>query len=424
MKNIFINLFTRVLRHDLITGSFYIFVGGMVANVFSFLFNLFLTHKLSYANYGVYSAVLSIIVLLSIPTQAISPIVIRFATEYISKNQMGKAKRFYRKTSVALLIFGTCITIFLLFLSQTLNRFFQLNSPIYFLFAGVILTIGYLTAVSNAYLQSFLRFKYISLMSFVTNFSKFCFGLGFVLLGFGVFGALGGILLSSLLPLILVTFSLFKEFFHVKETSVSPQIGEMKSYSILAVISSLSMASFISSDILLVKHFFDPTTAGLYAGLSLIGKIIFYFSSPILTVMFPLLMNKFHKGQNMRGTLYLSILLIFFPSLLISIFYFLFPAFFINFFLGGKGFLQMKNYIGFYGLYIALFSICNILITYFLTIQYAVASYFVGLAAVTEIFGIVFYHKSLTNVISVLVSDLAILAFVLTVMLFKQLRKT
>jgi glycosyltransferase involved in cell wall biosynthesis len=46
-----------------------------------------------------------------------------------------------------------------------------------------------------------------------------------------------------------------------------------------SLISSVSMAVFLSVDIILVKHFLDPVYAGQYVLLSLVGKIIFFLAS-------------------------------------------------------------------------------------------------------------------------------------------------
>ena len=40
-------------------------------------------------------------------------------------------------------------------------------------------------------------------------------------------------------------------------------------------------------DIVLVKHFFTPTMAGLYAAVAMVGRVIFAFSSAVVNTMFP-----------------------------------------------------------------------------------------------------------------------------------------
>ena len=41
-------------------------------------------------------------------------------------------------------------------------------------------------------------------------------------------------------------------------------------------------------DIVLVKHFFTPAMAGLYAAVAMVGRVIFAFSQAVVNSMFPL----------------------------------------------------------------------------------------------------------------------------------------
>ena len=54
--------------------------------------------------------------------------------------------------------------------------------------------------------------------------------------------------------------------------------------------------------LILVKHFFSPHDAGIYAGLSLIGRVIFFFSAPIASVMFPVIVQKYARKENYENT--------------------------------------------------------------------------------------------------------------------------
>ncbi len=423
MKAQVITTFKKLLRHELITGSFYVFSAGIVVGILNFLFNIFLTRRLSYSDYGIYAAIISLIAILSIPAQAMTQVIIRFATEYISKKELGKAKRFYKQASVTLVSLGIILAIFLMVFSSVVSSFFQLHSIWYLLLAGILLILGYGTLVTNAYVQSLLRFRLLSVINVINSVSRIAIGGLLVIFGFQVSGALGGTILAGIIAFVAVFLPVIKVFGGVKEVGVNSHFRHIGKYSILAGVSMLALASFTSSDILLVKHFFSPTTAGLYAGLAIVGKVIFYFSAPITAVMFPLVIHRHHQGKGTRNILYLSIFLVFLPSLLLSVLYTIFPTIFLTFFLGGRGFLQMSQYVGLYGVYIALFSIINIFVTYSLSMHYAPALYLAGVAAVAQIVGIVIFHSSLGEVINVSVGVLLLLSIGMSYMLLKHIKK-
>jgi len=108
------------------------------------------------------------------------------------------------------------------------------------------------------------------------------------------------------------------------DISVKIPVRELINYAVPATIAIFCLSSFISTDVILVKHFFSPVQAGLYGGMSLIGKVIFYFTAPIPTVMFPLLIKRHAKNQSFNRLFYLSLFLVLIPSVLISGFYFYF----------------------------------------------------------------------------------------------------
>jgi len=94
----------------------------------------------------------------------------------------------------------------------------------------------------------------------------------------------------------------------------------MFSYAVPTFVTVLFLTSFTSTDVILVKHFFNSHDAGFYAGLSLIGKVIFYFTAPIPAVMFPLLVKRHATGKNFVNLFYLALILVILPSVALQLF--------------------------------------------------------------------------------------------------------
>src|SRR5205085_2537303 len=122
-------------------------------------------------------------------------------------------------------------------------------------------------------------------------------------------------------------------------------LREIMKYALPTSFTVLALSAFTSTDVLLVKHFFNAHDAGFYAGLSVVGKAIFYFTAPIPVVMFPLLIKRHTQGENYKNLFYLALLLVFLPSLAITGFYFLFPKLTLTIFLGGRDYLSIAPYV-------------------------------------------------------------------------------
>ena len=63
-------------------------------------------------------------------------------------------------------------------------------------------------------------------------------------------------------------------------------------------------------DIVLVKHFFPSTQAGLYAAVALVGRVVFAFSSAVINTMFPLMAGSRSEQRKGHSVLVVSLLLV------------------------------------------------------------------------------------------------------------------
>ena len=197
------------------------------------------------------------------------------------------------------------------------------------------------------------------------------------------------------------------------ESDVHIPTRQILNYALPVFIVILFMTSFTSTDIILVKHFFNPHQAGFYAGLSLIGRVIFYFTIPIPGVMFPLLIRRHNLGKNFNNLFYLALGLVLIPSLAITGFYFLFPKFVVSLFLGGRDYLAIVPYVGFFGINLTIFSLINVCINFFLSLNKTGIAPLVVVAAIAQILLIYIFHANFYQVITVSISVSSVLLLAL-----------
>src|SRR5258708_1531123 len=399
MKGNILNLAKRLVKHELITGSMYIFIGIMVARFLNFLLNLFLARNLIPSDYGIYASLLSLFALVGIPAQSLTTTIVRFVADYFAKNKIEKAANLYIKMYKFVFFFSLLILIIFFTFSAPIKSFLNIENSFYVIFIGIIAAFSYLGTVNTAFLQGMFKFPYLSFSNVTGSFTRTIFGVLLVFLGFRVFGALWAIFLASIVSFTLQLFPL--RFLLGKKTSLESRVSikEILSYALPASVAILSLNSFISIDVILVKHFFNPHAAGLYGGLSLLGKVIFYFTGPIPSVMFPLLIKRHNLGQNFRNLFFLSTILVLSPSIAITIFYFIFPSFSINFFLAGRDYLSILPYLGIFAVFITLFSILNVFVNFFLSLKKPNIEIFTFLLAFLQIVLIFIFHSNFYQII-------------------------
>jgi O-antigen/teichoic acid export membrane protein len=407
------NLFNKIIKHELISGTFYVFVGGMFANVFAFLLNLVLARRLSYADYGSFASLSAIITLAAILAGSLNTIIVRFVAEYFSKSEDDKLKLFYKKTLMVFVILSAVISLLFIVLSPVIKTFLNIDNIWYIVLVGIGISAFYLQSVNLAFLQGLMKFKMISFLSAVGSLIKLLVGVILVLLGFKVFSGLLAILIMSIgvfvVGLIPLRFLLAKQ----KIENVHVPIKEIFKYSLPSFVTVLFLTAFTSTDLILLKHFFNSHDAGFYAGLSLIGKVIFYFTGPIPMVMFPLLVKRYHKGESFHKLFYLALFLVLLPSMAITGFYFLYPKFVIDLFLGGRDYLTIAPYLGFFGIYLTVFSMLYVCVNFFLSINKTRIVVPVSLAAIAQIILIYMFHNNFYEVINVSILASSILLVIL-----------
>ncbi len=405
----------KLAKHPLIFGSTVIFVGSMAASVFNYLFNLALIRTLPVADYGTFSSLISIFNIFSVFSIVIIMIFSKFTASLVGqKREKAIGSLFISGTIwVGIMSFAVCVVLALG--SGEIAGFLNINSIGLILLTILTLFFSFLLAVTTGILQGLLKFNYFSFINIASSLVKLLFGMLFIFLGYRVFGAISAFLLSAVLGYIFAIIPLYKFLKHKVEDGFTLSSLHKKAYSYAfpVLLSNIGITALISADIILVKHYFNPTVAGQYAALSLMGRSIFYLVSPISSVLFPVIAQKKERREKIIGTLLLSIFLVGFPAIILSAFYFAFPQVVLSVLSPGKIYLPLLNLLGPFSVFIMLYAMCFLLNSFYLSLGKTNVFIFTTIGAVLESILIVLYHASITEVIN----DLIVASFLLLISL-------
>ena len=407
------------LKHELVTGSIYIFIGSIIANLFNLFFSLFMSRNLTVEGFGILTSAVSLVMLMVIPVGSIIPTIVNFAGSHFAREDYGSVKALFLKIIKPLLIAGIFVLFCFTAFAGYIGDFFKIADRSIIVIVGIIVAFAYIGVVSSGLLQAKLAFKYISFLSVFGSISKFVIGVGLVFLGLGVKGAIWAVFTSGLISSIL-GFVYLKSVFVSKINKASKiNFKTILSYGIPSSLATLGMTSLISTDILLVKHFFDPLQAGVYAGLSLVGKVIFFLTAPIGSVMFPLIVKKHTKNERYNNIFKVAIAMVLIPSVFISIFYFLYPDFSISFIIKNEAYKSVSGLLGLFGVFITIYSLITLFVYYFLSIKKTNVYIPVLIAALSQLLFITIYHSSLFMVVVISLLVALILLAVLVIYYIK-----
>jgi O-antigen/teichoic acid export membrane protein len=393
-----------LLKHELISGSIYVFTGSIVSNLFNFFFSIFMSRNLTVEGFGILASTFSLIALIGIPAGAIVPTIVSFAGAHFAKEDYGSVKALLFGFAKPLLMVSLTVFFVFFILAGPIGNFFKISDHLIILIIGASIAFAYVGVMSNGLLQAKLAFKYMSIITLIGSALKFILGVGLVFLGFSTSGAVWAVFISGVIPSILGFVYLKSVFISKINTKDKINLKDILSYGIPSSLAVLGITSLASSDILLVKHFFDPLHAGIYAGLSLVGKVIFFFTGSITGVMFPLIVKKHARNENYNNIFKMAVAMVLVPSILISAFYFMYPDFSINFFVKNATYRSASDLLGLFGIFITTYSLITLFVYYFLSIKKTNVFIPVVFSAIVQSLLITFYHSSLFVVVMISLS--------------------
>ncbi len=412
--NKYLNLIKGFGKHELVSGSFYVFIGTTVSSFLAFVLNIFFARELTYVEYGVLASLLSLVTLFTIPASSLSAVIVRYATNFFAEKKTKQAGALYKKSFLWLIVIGIGINVLFFLLFPIFSNFLKIDNLPLVMITAISVSMFYFATLNMSFIQSMLKFRLLGVLYSIAGVGKLVGGVVLILMGFNIYGA---ILATFIFSFIDFVFGLFPLRETIKNAGKDVKIGtrDFTSYAIPTSIAVIALSSFIASDVLLVKHFFSPYQAGLYGGLNLVGKVIFYFTGPIALAMFPLIVKRHSNNGNFNNLFYLSIGLVLFCSLLITAFYLIFPEFVLQIFLGGKQYLTMAPYLGIFAIFLTIFSLNNVFVSFFLSIKKTNVFPIVVIFAVMQIVLICLYHSNFYQIIyiSIIVSALLLASLVI-----------
>jgi O-antigen/teichoic acid export membrane protein len=163
----------------------------VLANAMNYLYQLFMGRMLGPEQYGVLGALFSLLYIVMVAANSITSTVSRFVTEFKTNKEYGKIKSLLVGILKRTTFLGVLLFLLMFLFRRQIGGFLKIDSTLLIL---LVMVEGVLSLVSPAFsgaLNGLQRFFTTSAIGVVSAFVKLSFGVGLVLLGFGVAGALG-----------------------------------------------------------------------------------------------------------------------------------------------------------------------------------------------------------------------------------------
>lgn len=392
----------NLIKHPLFSGSMIMVIGSNGVSFLNYLYHFATGRLLGPAAYGELAAIISLVGLFGIIPGSLSLVVIKYISSAKDEKGISVLINWFR-TKIFLVSFIFSLIIFIL--SPAISSFLQINNVFYLIFVSASFLFSIQSLLNRAILQGLLKFKEMVTSMLLENGARLIFSILLVYVGFQVGGAIAGFVVSVVLGWY-ITNSYLR--YYKKQTAVNIDLKQILLFTVPVLVQSIATTSLYSSDVILVKHFFSSYDSGIYASLSTLGKIIFFGTAPISSVMFPLVSQKNAKGENYKKIFIYSFITTALLAVSILVIYGLFPQLAIRL-LYGKLYLAAANLLVWFGILMTLFTLSSLLISYGLSLGRTSIVILPLIAAVAQIILIWFIHQSLFIVILISIAVNALL---------------
>lgn len=360
-------MFQLYNKSMVIRASLIIVLANVIGGGFNYLYHINTARFLSTANYGLFESLLSLNYFFSILVSAFSLSIIKFVNALKKNGQQisiaALLPRFENLTFKLTFLLSLCFV----FTYPFLVKIIDLPSFSLFLFYSLQTVFMFFPVLYSSIIRAQLKFVWLSVLLVLTPLTKYFLSFFFLRSGYGINGAILALSLSSALTAVVGLFLVQKLFGRdrsnqKKEVGFHKKFWSLSRYTLLA---QLGLISLYSSDVILARKLMTAELAGQYAAISILGKIILFASTSILTVIFPLFTKV--KPGNKKSSIYLmrALLATALLSFMGVLFYRLFPDFIIKLSYAGK-YVSTAAHLTRFACLAALLSFFSIII-YFLT---------------------------------------------------------
>jgi O-antigen/teichoic acid export membrane protein len=288
-------------RGRVVRGSAILLVSTCLVAATNLLYNILIARMLGAAGFGHASALYTLLMLVTAVTLSFQIVTSKFTARNTSPLVQAQiyASLLRRAWQVglgvaALVIAGSA------FLKTYLNLPAQHDLLLLAMAAGVYIPLG----VQRGRMQGSYKFSGLAVNVVVEVAVKFSGALLFLYFGMGVTGVMVAILLSIIAAYIAGAPGSSYQRAKPGQIKIAP-FGE----GMQAVLYFIGQVILSNLDILLVKHFFAPALAGIYAAVALVGRVVFMLSWSVVSSMFPVSASNAHPKAG-RSVLYTALLLV------------------------------------------------------------------------------------------------------------------
>jgi O-antigen/teichoic acid export membrane protein len=399
---------SKSLHARILSGSVVLLLGSGLTAAINFAYNVAVARILGPAAFGHATAVYTLLTLISAVTLSFQIVPAKVVAQQSSLETKGAAYRDFHRGAWGC---GVIIALLLVLFQSSISAFLNLPSPVMVDLIAIGAAFYVPLGSRRGYIQGAYGFRSLSTSLVLEGLVRLCGSLLLVMLGFGV----NGVIAANAAAIAVAYFAAAPKLPPPVPNQL--RLSHALRESMQAIVFFAGQVLINNCDIVLVKHFFTPAMAGLYAAVAMVGRVIFAFSQAVVNSMFPLVAGTGDEERKDLKVIATSLLLVLGIGCSVALALRLAPASMWTAFFG-PGFKVAGKYglpylLSLYAVTTVIYCLSVVMITYEMSYKIANTSWIQLAFSGLLIAGLCEFHSSLREVIMVqLILMVALLIFV------------
>ncbi|HSY63994.1 MAG TPA: hypothetical protein VK829_05315 [Terriglobales bacterium] len=400
----------KTLQARVLSGSFVLLTGSGLVTAINFAYNIAVARFLGPTAFGHATAVYTLLILISAVTLSFQIVSAKVVAQQATLEGKSTAYRGFHKGAWKCGIF---VALLLLLFQRAIASYLNLPTPMLIVLLSIGVAFYVPLGARRGYIQGAYGFQRLAANLVLEGLVRLGGSLLSIKLGLGV----QGVIAANAAAIAMAYFAAVPKL----ASSIPNELRLPDAFreALQAIVFFAGQVLINNCDIVLVKHFFPPTAAGLYAAVALVGRVVFAFSSAVINTMFPLMAGSRSEQRKGHSVLVISLLLVLGIGSIIAVALRLAPAalwtalFGSQFSIAGK--YGLPYLLALYAATTVVYCLSVVIIAYEMSYKIANTSW-VQLAFSAVLFaGICRFHSSLQEVIWIQLVLMLVLLFVLAV---------
>jgi O-antigen/teichoic acid export membrane protein len=386
---------TKALRQKLLGGSLTLLAGSGLVGVTNLIYNVVTARMLGPTGFAHATAVYTLLMLASAITLSFQVVCAKYVASRETEAEKGAV---FARLHLQAWMAGIAIGVLLFLFNHALNHYLNLPSPALITLLALGTAFYIPLGVRRGYIQGIHAFRQLALNFMLEGLTRLGGAYLLMSLGLGVKGAVWASVIAVIASYLLAKPS---PGLKLRARRIAMPFGE----GVQAIVFFSGQVVINNFDIVLVKHFFDSKEAGIYAAVSLVGRLVNMCAWSVVNTMFPVSAGARSSDREARPVLFMSLFLVFLILSVLTLGLWVIPSFLWRTLFGSH--FELANFGGLapllilYAITTGIYSLSSVMITYEMSRKIANTSWIQLAFSGALVLGICAFHQNLRQVIFV-----------------------